>query len=139
MSDTKGFWGSVAATSHPVAEKTEISSISKSNTSCNASLLAQYREVIDYLRAVYLSIPRKSGRASKGPKFFAVAYCEEEGTGALGIVGSNETKGKRWACKTCLGYMRAVWSDGPLPESEDIEQEYADWMAKGNREVKTWR
>ena len=135
MSDTKGFWGGVAATPHGVAGE-ELSL--RATPLATPPLLHQYREVISSLRAIYIAIPRKSGRASKGPKFLAVAECQEEGTGAYGIVGSNETKGKRWACKTCLGYMKPVWSDGPLPDDEAIEQEYADWMAHGNREVKTW-
>jgi hypothetical protein len=47
-----------------------------------------------------------------------------------GLTSSKQTAGRRWACNTCYSLCVPVWSDGPVPEREEIEQEWADWAAK---------
>ena len=96
-----------------------------------------YRGVITRLRTDWLRVPTPSGNPSPGPHWYAIGRCTEEDGDQLGIIGSNDVVGKRWACKTCLGFMEPLWSDGrPLPDVEDIREEYADWMVKGEREVR---
>jgi hypothetical protein len=90
------------------------------------------------LRNEWLRCPTPSGRPKKGPRFYAIAVCSVERGFQPGIVGSNNVKGKRWACKTCLGFMEPIWADGPLPDIEDIREEWADWMAKDGREIRTF-
>jgi len=87
-----------------------------------------YIRLIKYTRALILRVPTKSGRPKRGPRFMAIGLCEDEGGDAYGIVSSADTVGKRWACKTCFGFLDPQWSDGPLPDIEDIRQEWAAWV-----------
>ena len=112
-------------------------SIYRGHVSQSHNLLAQYQASVQYIRNLHLSVPTKSGNPKRGPNFIAIGRCSEERGEQLGLIASNETKGKRWACKTCLGFMEPVWADGPLPDTEDIRNEYHDWMAKGGRSVRT--
>lgn len=100
------------------------------------SLLDQYKSSVQSIRREYLRVPTKSGRPSRGPRFIAIGRCTSERGDQYGIVASNHTKGQRWACKTCLGFMEPMWADGPLPDIEDIRDEYHTWMAKGGRDVR---
>lgn len=98
--------------------------------------MAAYKRTIIMLRKDWLRVPTPSGRPKKGPRFYAIAQCEAETGNQLGLVSSGDTKGKRWACLTCFGFMVPVWTDGPLPDIEDIREEWANWMAKGNRQIR---
>lgn len=65
----------------------------------------------------------------------AIGLCAEEGGYAYGLVSSSDTKGKRWACRTCYGFLEPKWSDGPLPDIEDIREEWATWIVKQERKA----
>ncbi len=132
MSDSKGFWGTVAATVAPVAGESESLKATADATVEKTTLLDAYKSVIEMTRNLALYVPTKSGRPSKGPRYLCVTKCTEEDE--LGITGSHITKAKRWVCKTCLGLCVPVWSDGPLPDMEEIETDYAEYMKK--REVR---
>lgn len=96
-----------------------------------------YKAFIKYLRSEWLRIPTASGNPSPGPHWFAIGRCTEEAGDQLGLIGSNGVVGKRWACKTCYGFMEPVWSDGrPLPDIEDIREEWANWMTKDDHTVR---
>ncbi len=88
-----------------------------------------YKRIVRNLRTEWLRVPTLSGKPKKGPRFYAITRCTEEPGDQLGIVSSGNPKGKRWACKTCAGFVEPVWSDGPLPDIEDIREEYHDWVA----------
>jgi len=132
VSDTKGFWRSVTVTGQAVTGEKESLKVTPDVT----PHLEAYKSLINFARSQYLRVPTKSGKPSKGPRWMCVMRCTNEGE--LGVTMSNQTKGKRWACKTCLALCEPVWSDGPLPDLEDIEQEWAEYMAKGNREVRSF-
>ncbi len=131
-SDTKGFWGSVTVTHPLVTDKAHVLESHIPSHIENQPLLDAYKSVIQYTRNQYLRVPTKSGRPSKGPRYLCVTKCTEENE--LGITGSHITKAKRWVCKTCLGLCVPVWSDGPTPDREEMEQDYADYMA--NRKMR---
>ena len=103
------------------------------------ALLSQYLEAVKLIRHLYLCVPTKSGRPSRGPRYIAVTVCTNEEGRQLGITSSKHPKGARWACSTCLGYANPIWADGPLPDEEDRREEWADWMAKGKRNVRTFQ
>lgn len=124
MSNSKGFWGGVTVTPQAVTEERDSYKV----TPLVTPLLDAYKSVINYTRNLYLRIPTKSGRPSKGPRFLCVTQCTYENE--YGLTSSAETKGRRWACQTCFSLCVPVWSDGPIPDIEDIEQEWADWAAK---------
>ena len=98
----------------------------------NPPLLDQYQSSVQFIRELWLLVPTPSGRAKRGPRFIAIGNCEDEDGEQYGLLSSGDTKGKRWACKTCYGFLDPVWSDGPLPDIEDIREEWADWCAKQN-------
>lgn len=97
-----------------------------------------YKGVIQYTRAMWLRVATPSGRPKKGPRFYAITKCTNEEGDQLGITSSGATKGQRWACKTCRAFAEPIWADGPLPDIEDIREEWADWMAKGRREIQSF-
>lgn len=101
-------------------------------------LLDQYKSSVQLIRTLYLNVPTRSGRPSRGPRYIAITRCTRERDGPLGLTTSKMTKGQRWACNTCMGLVLPVWADGPLPDEEDIKDEYHEWMAKGRkRNVRT--
>jgi hypothetical protein len=98
-----------------------------------------YKALVAKLRSEWLHVPTDAGNPSPGPLWYAIGRCTEEEGDQLGVIGSNNVPGKRWACKTCLGFMEPVWSDGrPLPDTEVLREEWADWMAEGERKVRTF-
>ena len=126
--DDKGFWRGVTVTPREVTEENHPYKVTPSVTPPDSDLLKQYESIIQMLRNEWLRVPTKSGRPKKGPRYYAVTSCmyEEE----LGLTSSADGKGKKWACKTCFSLCVPVWSDGPTPDREEIEQEWADWIAK---------
>ena len=127
-SDSKGFWGSVSPHTLPVSEEKDSYRGHTSLTRSNSSLLDAYKSVIVYSRALWIQVPTATGKPSKGPRFYAVTLCEYEEE--YGVTSSKQTAGRRWACNTCYSFAPSVWSDGPIPEREEQEQEWADWAAK---------
>ena len=136
-SDSKGFWGSVRLTHQSVSEE---SGSYKAHTSIHTSetdlIRHAYVRMAQTLRTLWKTIPTASGKGFKrGPKHISVTLCTLEGE--YGLTDSGQPKGKRWACKTCLGFAPSVWSDGVAPSREEQEQEWADWMADSrSREVR---
>ena len=124
-SESKGFWGSVVDHTSSVGE--EMSSY-KGSTPATHSLLDAYKTVVQYSRNLWHQVPTPTGRPSKGPRFIAVTLCEHEGE--YGVTSSKQTAGRRWACNTCYSFAPCVWADGPVPDPEEQEQEWADWAAK---------
>ena len=127
-SDSTGFWGVVAATSTPVAGKSNSLEDTPDATSHEPTLLDAYKSVVQYSRNLWHRVPTPTGRPSKGPRFIAVTLCEHEGE--YGVTSSKQTAGRRWACNTCYSFAPCVWADGPVPDPEEQEQEWADWAAK---------
>ena len=125
MSDSKGFWGGV--TGHPLRVTEETKSLEVTPL-VTPSILDAYKSVVAYSRALWLRVPTPTGNPSKGPRFYAVTLCEYEEE--YGITSSKQTAGRRWACNTCYSFAPSVWADGPTPEREEQEQEWADWAAK---------
>ena len=125
VSDTKGFWGGVAATPLGVARKSDSY---KATPPLQHPLLDAYISVAQYSRTLWLRVPTATGRPSKGPRFYAVTLCEYEEE--YGVTSTKVAVGRRWACNTCYSFAPSVWADGPVPEREEQEQEWADWAAK---------
>ncbi len=92
------------------------------------SLVDAYISIAQSIRTEHQRVPTAAGNPSKGPRFIAVTMCEYENE--PGLTSSKQTAGRRWACNTCYSLCVPVWSDGPVPEREEIEQEWADWAAK---------
>jgi len=123
--DSKGFWGVVAATGQAVARKSipiEVDPMQQ------PPLFDAYKSVISTLRNEWLRVPTPTGRPSKGPRFIAVTLCEYENE--YGLTSSKVGAGRRWACNTCFSFAPCAWADGPVPDREEQEQEWADWAAK---------
>jgi len=89
-----------------------------------------YKSVVTNLRKERLGILGLNGRPKKGPRFYAITKCTEEEGEQLGITSSSATKGERWACKTCFAFAEPIWADGPLPDIEELRDEWADWIVK---------
>ncbi len=123
------------ATDETVARKRDSYKATPLATVENSDLLEQYKSVIQSVRNEWLRVPTKSGRPKKGPRWYAITRCTNEDE--LGLTSSSYPKTKRWVCKTCLSLCVPVWSDGPLPDLEDIEQEWADVMA--DKEIRSFR
>ena len=126
--DTKGFWGSVRSHTLPVSEEKDSYKGHTFSHTSDLSLLDAYKSVISTLRNEWLRVPTASGRPSKGPRFIAVTLCEHENE--YGLTSSKVGAGRRWACNTCFSFAPCAWSDGPVPDKEEQEQEWADWAAK---------
>jgi len=131
-SNSKGFWGGVTVTPQGVTE--EIDSY-KAHTflthpveGASDPLVEAYISFAQRIRAYRTSIPTAAGNPSKGPRYYAVTMCEKENE--PGLTDSSQPKGRRWACNTCFSFAPCVWTDGPTPEREEQEQEWADWAAK---------
>lgn len=110
---------------------------------------------VGQVRELWLRVGTKSGRPSKGPTWMAVTECEE--CGAIQTTSSKRTRGERWTCvdfgglgKTsggyygplkCGGFRNPVWWDGPLPDLEDIKDEWANYMGTRKKGFATheWR
>lgn len=127
-SDTKGFWGSVSPHTLPVSEEKDSYRGHTFLTRSKSPLVDAYISIAQSIRNEYQRVPTPAGNPSKGPKFISVTMCEYENE--PGLTSSKQTKGRRWACNTCFSLCVPVWSDGPVPEREEIEQEWADWAAK---------
>ncbi len=135
MSDSKGFWSSVTVTDQSVTRKVNSYKATANVTLDSEPLFDAYKSVINYTREMYLRVPTKSGKPKRGPRYLCVTRCTEEGE--LGLTGSHIIKAKRWVCKTCLSLCVPVWSDGPLPDEDEMQNDYADYMAK--REIRRFR
>lgn len=97
------------------------------------NLIDQYKSIIQQCRLIWAGIEGK-----RGPKYYCVTRCTSEPGDQYGLTMSSAPKGKRWACKTCNAFAEPVWWDGPIPYIEDIKDEWAEWMAKGGREIRTF-
>ena len=98
---------------------------------------------VGQIRQLWMRVGTKSGRPSKGPTWMAVTECWHCGT--IQTTTTKRTKGERWTCLDyggmgvtsggyygplkCGGYRHPVWWDGPLPDIEDIKDEWASYMA----------
>ena len=138
-SDSKGFWGTVAAT------QLQSNDISKSNSAATLpqsqllppELLEQFRAVVATLRHIRLGITTKSGRRSTAPKWYAISACVDPECGGAQVVQSGRAVGQRWSCVTCNGLSLCAWTDGVAPDEEAIREEFAAWQAKQEGKRKT--
>ena len=110
-------------------------------TGSNDPLLDQYIAVVKAIRNEWLRCTTPSGKPMRGPGWICIGRCTEEDGNQYGLISVNNKwygVGERWACKTCLGFMEPVWWDGLIPDIENIREEWADWMAKKGRSIRTF-
>jgi hypothetical protein len=91
-------------------------------------LLEQYETTARQIRAVYEQATRGTGKRGRGPKFIAVTQCVE--CHGFGLTTSKITQKKRWACKTCGQTALPAWTDGPVPDEDEIYETWAKGQTK---------
>lgn len=90
------------------------------------ALMSQYQAVIENLRLTWKSCLTATGRRQRGPTWYAITRCDDDGN--LGMTSIKQPKGKRWACKTCVGFAAPIWSDNKkCPSVDEALHEYTDW------------
>lgn len=128
-SDSKGFWEGVTVTPQGVTEGNRSLEVTPFVTPPEIDPTRHaYKSMAKFIRSMHERILTPTGRPKKGPKFIAVTLCAEENE--YGLTDARQTKGKRFACKTCFSFAPTIWSDGEAPSREEQEQEWADWAAR---------
>ena len=98
------------------------------------AVIDQLKTVIEGLRLTWKSCLTPTGRRKFGPKFYAITRCDDDGL--IGMTSAKQSKGKRWACKTCLGFAAPIWSDtDDCPSVDEALHEYTEWamgLGKGS-------
>ena len=94
------------------------------------ALMSSYQGTIEYLRRTWKSCLTATGRRQRGPTWYAIVRCDDDG--ALGMTSIKHPKGKRWACKTCMGFAQPIWSDNEdkCPSEDEALHEYTEWAMK---------
>lgn len=90
-----------------------------------------YQEVIANLRRTWKSCHGETGHAKRGPTFYAITRCDDDGH--IGMTSMAEPiPGKRWMCMTCVGFAAPIWSDNPdkCPSEDEALHEYTEWVTK---------
>jgi hypothetical protein len=89
-----------------------------------------YKHLIAYLRNVWKSCLTDTGRRQRGPTWYAITRCDDDGN--IGLTSIKTTPaGKRWACKTCVGFAPPIWTDNEkkCPSEDEALHEYAGWVS----------
>ena len=90
-------------------------------------VIEEFKAVISQLRNTWRSCLTPTGRRKFGPAYYAITKCDD--TGCIGMTSAKHPKGKRWACKTCVGFAAPIWSDVPdaCPTTDEALHEYTEW------------
>lgn len=91
------------------------------------ALIEEYKALIGSLRNTWRSCLTATGRRQQGPGYYAITRCDDDGN--IGMTSAKATKGKRWACKTCVGFAPPIWTDNEkkCPSEDEALHEYTDW------------
>ena len=125
VSDTKG--------SSPVVSVCCTNCCCKQLLEQQQQLVNSYMGTIRWVRNEYLMMTNK-----RGPTYMALTLCDNEDE--VGLMSSRDTKGKRWACKTCFHFAPPIWTDreDKCPSVEEALIEYGEWIAKPTNATKPW-
>lgn len=91
-------------------------------------LVEQYKKAIETLRLMWSRVLTKSGKPSKGPRWFAVTMCDE--CHGIGMTSSKQTQKNRFKCKTCKGPALVIWADGTVPTEDEQYELWAKGLPK---------
>ena len=90
--------------------------------------VALYQRLIAHLRTVWKSCLTEAGRRQRGPTWYAITRCDDDGN--IGMTSIKVTPaGKRWMCKTCVGFAAPIWTDNEkkCPSTDEALHEYSEW------------